>query len=227
MVVQDKFSRIARGESISDLGRAFPSEPYIIKPTGSSATRTPLATAFGRGRYLFSENKSGCTNSFDVLYLYHLETWQNKKLTLNVVVSGSDQTMSYRASNDQPFTQQQNLTRLHESASCRSSPNMYNRTETQMGEEKGIEVAFDVPSDILDTFVELHKTSENSRGHSAILTIPTQQDRVASLVLSISRSEAVAKGGKHDLPEIFNSGFPSISAENGLPEIFNPGSPSA
>lgn len=86
---------------------------------------------------------------------------------------------------------------------------MYNRIESQTGRGKGLEVAFDVPSNILDTFIELHKGSKNSQGHSAILTIPTKKDRVAIQVLSISRSEAVANGGKYDLPEIFNSGSPS------------------
>ncbi|OGE47033.1 hypothetical protein PENARI_c073G08411 [Penicillium arizonense] len=143
--------------------------------------------------------------------------------------SKADQSVNYRVVNDQLTAEQQNGARFHyyESAYSGSSANMYNRTESQMGGERGIEVAFDVPSNILDTFVELHKRSEHSQGHSAILTIPTQQDRVASLVLSISRSEAVANGGKHDLTEIFNAGFPTSSAEHDLPEMFNSGSPSA
>ncbi|KAK9846949.1 hypothetical protein MYU51_000017 [Penicillium brevicompactum] len=144
------------------------------------------------------------------------------------IVPKADQTINHRASNDRLIAEQQNSARFHyESAYSGGSATTYNRTESQMGGQRGIEVAFDVPSNILDTFVELHKRSEHSQGHSAILTIPTQQDRVASLVLSISRSEAVANGGKHDLTEIFNAGFPSSSAEHDLPEMFNSGSPSA
>ncbi|KAG0158431.1 hypothetical protein Pdw03_4937 [Penicillium digitatum] len=149
-------------------------------------------------------------------------------IPLTSFVSKADQTINHRVSNDRLIAEQQNGARFHyESAYSGGSATTYNRTESQMGGQRGIEVAFDVPSNILDTFVELHKRSEHSQGHSAILTIPTQQDRVASLVLSISRSEAVANGGKHDLTEIFNAGFPSSSAEHDLPEMFNSGSPSA
>lgn len=77
-----------------------------------------------------------------------------------------------------------------------------------METNKALEMAFLVPSNLLDIFYTLHKNSINSQRHSAILTIPTQ-DHVASLVLSIPRTEAVLEGDKHNLPVIFNSGYPS------------------
>lgn len=82
--------------------------------------------------------------------------------------------------------------------------NIYNRNESQPETRKSLEVAFLVPPDLLDVFYRLHKDSTDSQHHSAILTVPTQ-DRVASLVLSIPRTEAALEGDKHQLPVIFNS----------------------
>lgn len=98
---------------------------------------------------------------------------------------------------------------------------MYNRIESQQeyneGRDEGavkfsrarqpIEMAFLVPPAILDDFYQLHKESSISHPHSAILTIPTQ-DRVASLVLSIPRTEALEASHKYGVPVIFNSGPP-------------------
>ncbi|KAH1515604.1 hypothetical protein KXX29_009727 [Aspergillus fumigatus] len=85
-----------------------------------------------------------------------------------------------------------------------SPTNIYNRNESQPETRKSLEVAFLVPPDLLDVFYRLHKDSTDSQHHSAILTVPTQ-DRVASLVLSIPRTEAALEGDKHQLPVIFNS----------------------
>ncbi|KAJ6105138.1 hypothetical protein N7523_010212 [Penicillium sp. IBT 18751x] len=71
-----------------------------------------------------------------------------------------------------------------------------------------LELAFFVPLENLNGFYELHKKSSGILQSSAILTIPTQ-DRVASLVLSIPRLEAVAASGRYKLPVIFNSEPPS------------------
>lgn len=72
-----------------------------------------------------------------------------------------------------------------------------------------LRMAFLIPPDVLDVFYMLHKNSTVSQEHSAILTIPTQE-HVASLVLSIPRTEAIAEGDKHSLPLIFSSGSPSL-----------------
>lgn len=66
--------------------------------------------------------------------------------------------------------------------------------------------AFLVPSKPLDDIYALRKVSIASQRHSAILTIPTK-DHVASLILSIPRTEAVAKGDRYNLPVIFKSDF--------------------
>jgi hypothetical protein len=79
----------------------------------------------------------------------------------------------------------------------------------RMSHQNDLELAFLVPPRPLDIFYELHKKSRAARQHSAILTIPTQ-DRVASLVLSIPRTEAVAESAKQILPVIFNSEPPSV-----------------
>ncbi|EED11647.1 hypothetical protein TSTA_108350 [Talaromyces stipitatus ATCC 10500] len=81
--------------------------------------------------------------------------------------------------------------------------------ESRIAPNKPLEIAFLVPPDSLDAFYKLHKDSLASQQHSAILTIPTQ-DRVASLVLSIPRTEAVSQGDRFGLPMIFNSESPSV-----------------
>lgn len=98
------------------------------------------------------------------------------------------------------------MTRPRESPEddVQSSTYMYNRNETHTETRKPLDVAFSVPPNLLDVFYQLHKDSTESQQHSAILTVPTQ-DHVASLVLSIPRTEAALEGDKYNLPVIFNS----------------------
>lgn len=88
--------------------------------------------------------------------------------------------------------------------SPQSSLNIYNGNESHSETRKSLEVAFLVPPELLDVFYRLHKDSTDSQHHSAILTVPTK-DHVASLVLSVPRTEAALEGDKHNLPVIFNS----------------------
>ncbi|RDH26296.1 hypothetical protein BDQ94DRAFT_164601 [Aspergillus welwitschiae] len=90
-----------------------------------------------------------------------------------------------------------------EDDSMQRSTSMHDRNESHPETERPLEVAFAVPPTLLDVFYQLHKSSKSSP-HSAIITVPTQ-DRVASLVLSIPRTEAVLKGYEYKLPVIFNS----------------------
>ncbi|GAA93152.1 hypothetical protein AKAW_11264 [Aspergillus luchuensis IFO 4308] len=90
-----------------------------------------------------------------------------------------------------------------EDDSMQRSTRMHDRNESHPEKERPLEVAFAVPPTLLDVFYQLHKSSKSSP-HSAIITVPTQ-DRVASLVLSIPRTEAVLKGDEYKLPVIFNS----------------------
>ncbi|GKZ63047.1 hypothetical protein AnigIFM49718_010778 [Aspergillus niger] len=90
-----------------------------------------------------------------------------------------------------------------EDDSMQRSTSMHDRNESHPETERPLEVAFAVPPKLLDVFYQLHKSSKSSP-HSAIITVPTQ-DRVASLVLSIPRTEAVLKGDEYKLPVIFNS----------------------
>ena len=77
-----------------------------------------------------------------------------------------------------------------------------------MSHQNNLELAFLVPLETLNNFYKLHEKSSGALQSSAILTIPTQ-DRVASLLLSIPRTEAVAASARYKLPVIFNSDPPS------------------
>jgi hypothetical protein len=81
---------------------------------------------------------------------------------------------------------------------------MFNRFEYHPEQSRPLQIAFNIPPDLLHHFCNIHKDSKLS----AILTVPAE-DRVASLVLSIPRTQALQEGDKLDLPVIFNSDYPS------------------
>ena len=67
-----------------------------------------------------------------------------------------------------------------------------------------IETAFDVPPQILREIWEIVLGWMSTDRFSAILTIPTE-DRVASLLLSIPRADAIDMGDQYQLPTIYRS----------------------
>ncbi|CEL07118.1 hypothetical protein ASPCAL10281 [Aspergillus calidoustus] len=84
-----------------------------------------------------------------------------------------------------------------------SSTIMFNRFEYHPEQSRPLQIAFNIPPDLLHHFFNIHKDSKLS----AILTVPAE-DRVASLVLSIPSTQALQEGDKLDLPVIFYSDYP-------------------
>jgi hypothetical protein len=76
---------------------------------------------------------------------------------------------------------------------------------TEATQEVGI--AFLVPYSKLDRLLKLHHPSEAF--HNIILTIPIA-DRVATIVISISREDAIRFSYEFTLPVIFNSNPPCM-----------------
>lgn len=143
--------------------------------------------------------------------------FKNRELLTLAQVTVPDISQILGAGANPPATEYQlDATSFNQPQAQRISPNIYNMIDChrgldreEMSHQNELEVAFLVPPCSLDIFYELHKKPRDSRQHSAILTIPIQ-DRVASLVLSIPRTEAVAESGRQILPVIFNSEPPSV-----------------
>lgn len=72
-----------------------------------------------------------------------------------------------------------------------------------------IDVAFLVPSDTFAKLWDLHNRSSASELHTIIMTMPIE-DRVASIMLSLPRADAVQFAYHFNLEMIFN--FSAISA---------------
>ncbi|RAQ70215.1 hypothetical protein AFCA_011034 [Aspergillus flavus] len=83
-----------------------------------------------------------------------------------------------------------------------TEPRSYGVPEVHGPAQEVIEMAFLVPPSRLDELLKLYPPSTSR--HSIILTIPIE-DRVATVVISIPREDAIRFGYESTLPVIFNS----------------------